>query len=61
MTTGLSSGVPMPVVIFVAITIIAAFCSRYTMFGRRLYAIGGNPDCSRSTDDVSLTRTSFFG
>ena len=44
---GTVGGVPMPVLIFVAITIIAAFCSRYTMFGRRLYAIGGNPEAAR--------------
>jgi len=36
-----------PVLIFVVITIIAAFCSRYTTFGRRLYAIGGNREAAR--------------
>ena len=45
--SGTVGGVPMPVVIFVTITIVAAFCSRYTMFGRRLYAIGGNPEAAR--------------
>ena len=45
--SGTVGGVPMPVLIFVVITIVAAFCSRYTMFGRRLYAIGGNSEAAR--------------
>ena len=40
-------GVSNPVLIFVAITAIASFCSRYTVFGRRLYAIGGNREAAR--------------
>ena len=40
-------GIPNPVLIFVVVTIIAAFCSRYTTFGRRLYAIGGNREAAR--------------
>jgi ribose transport system permease protein len=40
-------GVPNPVFIFVLVTVIAAFCSRYTTFGRRLYAIGGNREAAR--------------
>lgn len=40
-------GIAAPVIIFVIITIIAAFCSRYTTFGRSLYAIGGNREAAR--------------
>jgi ribose transport system permease protein len=40
-------GIADPVLIFVAITAIASFCSRYTVFGRRLYAIGGNREAAR--------------
>ena len=40
-------GVATPVLIFAAVTIVAAFCSRFTMFGRRLYAIGGNREAAR--------------
>lgn len=40
-------GIAAPVIIFVVITIIASFCSRYTTFGRRLYAIGGNREAAR--------------
>lgn len=44
---GTVAGVPNPVVIFVAVTAAAAFCSRFTTFGRRLYAIGGNREAAR--------------
>jgi ribose transport system permease protein len=40
-------GIPNPVVIFVALTIIAAFVAKYSTFGRRLYAIGGNREAAR--------------
>jgi len=44
---GRVAGIATSVLIFVAVTIIAAFCSRYTTFGRRLYAIGGNREAAR--------------
>jgi ribose transport system permease protein len=44
---GRIAGIATPVVIFVVITAVAAFCSRYTTFGRRLYAIGGNREAAR--------------
>ncbi len=44
---GRVAGIATPVVIFVVVTAIAAFCSRYTTFGRRLYAIGGNREAAR--------------
>jgi ribose transport system permease protein len=44
---GRVAGIAAPVLIFVVITAIAAFCSRYTTFGRRLYAIGGNREAAR--------------
>jgi ribose transport system permease protein len=40
-------GIPNPVLIFLIVTIIAAFTSRFTTFGRRLYAIGGNREAAR--------------
>jgi len=40
-------GIPSPVVIMLLVTAIAAFTSRYTTFGRRLYAIGGNREAAR--------------
>ncbi len=44
---GSVADIPNPVLIFVAVTIAAAFCSRFTTFGRRLYAIGGNREAAR--------------
>ena len=40
-------GIPNPILIFLAVTAIAAFTSRYTTFGRGLYAIGGNREAAR--------------
>ena len=40
-------GFATPVLIFLIVTIVAAFTSRFTSFGRRLYAIGGNREAAR--------------
>lgn len=40
-------GVPNPVLIFVAVTLLAAFAARFSTFGRRLYAVGGNREAAR--------------
>lgn len=40
-------GISSPILIFVVVTIVAAFCSRHTTFGRELYAIGGNREAAR--------------
>ena len=40
-------GVQSPVLIFVAVTIIFAVIMRWTVFGRQLYAIGGNAEAAR--------------
>ena len=39
--------VPHPVLIFVLIMLISAFFMKYSTFGRRLYAIGGNAEAAR--------------
>ncbi len=41
------AGVPIPVVIFLAVALVGAFVTQNTTFGRYLYAIGGNPDAAR--------------
>ena len=38
--------IPLPVIYFIVITIIAYIVTRYTKFGRKLYAIGGNPEAA---------------
>jgi D-xylose transport system permease protein len=40
-------GVPIPVLIFVSVALIGAFITTSTVFGRYLYAIGGNPDAAQ--------------
>lgn len=40
-------GVPVPVLILVAVGLAGAFVTNSTVFGRYLYAIGGNPDAAR--------------
>jgi ribose transport system permease protein len=39
--------IPIPVVIFVALTLLGAFLMRYTVFGRSLYARGSSPSAAR--------------
>jgi D-xylose transport system permease protein len=48
-TFGLNSyaGIPVPVLIFLTIALLGAFLMRNTIFGRYLYAIGGNADAAR--------------
>ena len=40
-------GIRSPVYIFVVVTIVAAIVARFTVFGRSLYAIGGNREAAR--------------
>jgi inositol transport system permease protein len=39
--------VPVPVIIFLTAALIAHVILRYTRYGRRIYAIGGNPEAAR--------------
>ena len=39
--------VPVPVIIFLVCAIIAHIVLRYMRFGRRVYAVGGNPEAAR--------------
>ncbi|HKG22752.1 MAG TPA: sugar ABC transporter permease, partial [Blastocatellia bacterium] len=41
------AGVPIPVIILLAVALMGAFVTQNTTFGRYLYAIGGNPDAAR--------------
>jgi D-xylose transport system permease protein len=44
---GRYAGIPIPVIIFLAIALAGAFLTQNTTFGRYLYAMGGNPDAAR--------------
>ncbi|MEZ5934087.1 MAG: ABC transporter permease [Alphaproteobacteria bacterium] len=39
--------VPVPVIIFLSFAVLAHILLRYTRFGRRVYAVGGNPEAAR--------------
>src|SRR5437867_9861696 len=43
----LQGGVPLPVIILLAVAIAGNFLTQNTTFGRYLYAIGSNPDAAR--------------
>lgn len=46
-SSGVTLGLRNPVLIFILVTLIAAFVTKFTTMGRRLYAIGGNPEAAR--------------
>lgn len=39
--------IPVPVLLFIVVMIIAGIVARFTVYGRELYAIGGNPESAR--------------
>jgi D-xylose transport system permease protein len=49
------TGVPIPVIILLAVALLGAFITQNTTFGRYLYAIGGNPDAARLSG-ISIRR-----
>ncbi len=51
-------GIPVPVYIFLSVVVIMHIISRYTAFGREVYAVGGNLEAARlSGIDVWRTKT----
>jgi D-xylose transport system permease protein len=40
-------GMPVPVLVLLAVALVGGFLTQNTTFGRYLYAIGGNPDAAR--------------
>lgn len=45
--TGTPFGIPNSVIITLAIMLLSAYIMKYTVFGRQLYALGGNPEAAR--------------
>jgi len=41
------AGIPIPVLILLAVALVGVFITNFTTFGRYLYAIGGNSDAAR--------------
>jgi len=53
--------IPVSGVIWIALTLLSVFVLRYTTFGRKLYAIGGNPQSAHLTGiKVNLYITSAY-
>jgi len=44
--SGRALGIPMPIVVFVVYAVILTIVLGCTKFGRRIYAVGGNPDAA---------------
>jgi ribose transport system permease protein len=40
-------GIPLPVLVFLAVVVMFSFLGRFTTFGRSVYAIGSNPKAAR--------------
>jgi D-xylose transport system permease protein len=40
-------GMPLPVLVLIAVALLGHFLTQHTIFGRYLYAIGSNPDAAR--------------
>ena len=43
----MGGGMPVPVLVLLAVAVLGGFLTQNTTFGRYLYAIGGNPDAAR--------------
>jgi ribose transport system permease protein len=52
--------IPLPVFLFVGVTILSALTMRYTVFGRSMYAIGANPVAARLAG-IKTRRAIFTG
>ena len=56
--TGTVAGLPVPVMIFAGIALLAWFVLRHTTFGRQVYAVGDNPEAARLSG-ISTNRVTF--
>lgn len=52
--------IPLPVFLFLGVTLLTAFVMRYTVFGRSMYAIGANPVAARLAG-IKTRRAVFTG
>jgi ribose transport system permease protein len=52
--------IPVPVFLFIGVTIVTALAMRYTIFGRSMYAIGANPVAARLAG-IKTKRAIFTG
>lgn len=56
------AGIPVPVMLFLGVAAAGAFIMRHTVFGRHVYALGGNPEAARlSGIDLERHVLAVFG
>ncbi|MGW2085242.1 sugar ABC transporter permease [Streptomyces sp. NPDC001880] len=54
-------GLPLALVLFLAVLVVADFVARRTTFGRQVFAVGGNPEAARRAGiDVDRIRITVF-
>lgn len=58
-SNGMRSTMPVAILLFIALALIVWFILKYTMFGRSLYAIGGN-EVSAERAGINVRRTKFW-
>ena len=59
--TGSIGPIPIPVVVFLLVAVIAATVLKFTSFGRYVYAVGGNEQAARAAGiNVSLVKLGVF-
>ena len=60
--TNADRGLPSAMVFFIAILVLFDFITQRTVFGRHVYAVGGNPEAARRASiNVNLVRILVFG
>ena len=60
--TNADRGLPSAMVFFIAILVLFDFITQRTVFGRHIYAVGGNPEAARRASiNVNLIRILVFG
>lgn len=52
-------GIPIPVIIMVIVAVVVHTALRYTIFGRRIFAIGGNEEATRLSG-INVRRIKWF-
>jgi D-xylose transport system permease protein len=52
-------GIPVPVLILLAVVIVMTFISRFTKFGRYVFAMGGNPEAA-ALSGINVKRTTVM-
>ncbi len=56
---GKATGIPVPVLIFLLVVLVAWFVLKHTNFGRHVYAVGGNAEAARLSG-ISIVRTKMI-